>query len=319
MKILAPLSSVDEVDRLVKAGADEIYCGIIDKETNSKYNIPIVNRRPYKTSNLDNFSAMEEVIKRSHDSNIPVYVTLNETVYTENQYEFIEKNIEKLCELKADAVIIADIGVLQFIKEKNYNIKVHMSTCSSVYNTEAVNFYKDMGACRIILPRHMSIDEINNLKKKNPDVEYEILMLNTNCQYDDGYCTYEHCLGNYTREEGYRGGGCGAIQNMKMFCKKGAFKEGKAPDIIGQYKKRQRSLANTCGACGLKNIDLTDIDSLKIVGRAYTVEKKVKDVSFLYRVRKLISEDLSDDILRREIKDIYKEIYKRDCEEKCYY
>ncbi|MBE6052284.1 MAG: hypothetical protein E7214_17020 [Clostridium sp.] len=319
MKILAPLCSINEVEGIIKAGADEIYCGVIDNEINSKYNIPIINRRPYKTSNIDSFKELGEVITRSHDLGVPVYVTLNEAVYTEKQYDFIEENIEKLCELKADAVIVADVGVLQFIKDKNYDIKVHISTCCSTYNSEAVNFYKYMGACRIVLPRHMSIDEINRLKKSNPDMEYEILMLNTNCQYDDGYCTYEHCLGNYSREIGYKGGGCGAIQNMKMYCKKDAFKDGNAPDIIGQYKKRQRSLPNTCGACGIKSIDLTDIDSFKIVGRSYVLKKKVKDVTFLYHVRNLIKENIGQATLKNEIKNIYKEIYNRDCEEKCFY
>ena len=52
MKILAPLGSLDEIDKIIEAGADEVYCGVIDGEVNVKYKIPIINRRPYRVSNL---------------------------------------------------------------------------------------------------------------------------------------------------------------------------------------------------------------------------------------------------------------------------
>lgn len=320
MKILSPLSSEREIERLIKAGVDEIYCGVIDEELNSKYKIPNINRRPYSTANMRSFNQLKEVIEKSHDAGIPIYITMNETVYTDKQYDFMEANLEKFCEYKADAVIVADAGMLQLIKDKGYDINVHMSTCASAYNYETVNFYKDMGASRIILPRHMTVNEINELKAKNPELEYEILILNTNCQYDDGYCTYDHSLGNYCNKKvGFHGGGCGAIQNIKTYYKKDDFKNGKVPNIAAQYGRHQRSLGNTCGACYLGQLNLSEIDALKIVGREYIIERKEKDIKFLSKVRDLVNSTSDQEFIRKAVKRYFKEIYNRDCMERCYY
>lgn len=319
MKILAPLSSLKEVNSIIKAGADEIYCGIIDEQLNSKYKIPAVNRRPYSIWNLNSFNELKEVVKKSHYKGIPVYVTLNDTVCTNDQYGFIEENLERFSKFRVDAVIVSDVGLMQFIKEKKYRFSVHVSTCASTYNSEAVNLYKDMGASRIILPRHMTTDEINDLKSKNEDLEYELLILNANCQYDDGYCTYEHSLGSYTKDSAYGGAGCGSIQNMEYIYRKEEYKDKKLPDIIGEYKKRKSTFISTCGVCRLANLNLTDKDALKIVGREFVLSRKEKDIKFLYKVRELIKSCSDKDIIIKATKGFYKEIYGKECNDKCYY
>ena len=319
MKILAPLGSLNEVDRIIEAGADEIYCGVIDDEVNSKYKIPIINRRPYRVSNLKSYDELKEVVNISHAAGKNVYVTMNETFGSDEQYKFVAECLESMCNAKADAVIISDIGLLQFIKDEGYDIQIHMSTCSSIYNYEAVNLYKDMGVTRIILPRHMTIDEINELKMKNPELEYEMLVLNSSCQYDDGYCTYDHSLGNYVRNPNFAGGGCGSIRNIKNYYKKGSFANNKAPDIAARYKERQMSLSNACGACFLGKMNLSEIDSLKIIGREFLTSKKEKDIKFLSKVRDIIDVSPNPGDIKSDVMKIYKEIYNKDCMERCYY
>ena len=319
MKILAPLGQVDEIERIIKAGADEVYCGIIDDEINSKFKIPIINRRPYRVSNLKSFNELKEVVDKSHYYGKNVYVTMNETICSDEQYEFLAFNIENICKAKADAIIISDIGLLQFVKDQGYDIKIHMSTCSSIYNYEAVNFYKEMGACRIILPRHMTIDEINELKMRNPELEYEMLVLNSSCHYDDGYCTYDHSLGNYVRNAGFAGGGCGSVRSIKNYYKKGSFTNEKRPDIASKYKERQMSLSNACGACFLGQMNLSNIDSLKIIGREFIIEKKERDIRFLSRVRDIKNKSSDPTNIKAEVMEIYKDIYNKECMEKCYY
>lgn len=319
MKILAPLGSLDEIDKIIEAGADEVYCGVIDGEVNVKYKIPIINRRPYRVSNLKSYDELKEVVNISHASGKNVYVTMNEAFCSDVQYEFVAECLENMCKAKADAVIISDIGLLQFIKDQGYDIQIHMSTCSSIYNYEAVNFYKDMGATRIILPRHMTIDEINELKMRNPELEYEILVLNSNCHYDDGYCTYDHSLGNYVRNVNFVGGGCGAIRNIKNYYKKGSFANSKAPDIAAKYRERQSSLSSACGACFLGKMNLSEIDSLKIIGREFTISKKEKDIKFLSKVRDIIDTSPNPHDIKSDVMRIYKEIYNGDCMERCYY
>ena len=68
MKILAPLGSLDEIDKIIEAGADEVYCGVIDGKVNVKFKIPIIYRRPYRVSNLKSYDELKEVVNISHAS-----------------------------------------------------------------------------------------------------------------------------------------------------------------------------------------------------------------------------------------------------------
>jgi len=46
MKILSPVDKVDEVKRIIKAGADELYCGVLTSDWHNKYIAGAINRRP---------------------------------------------------------------------------------------------------------------------------------------------------------------------------------------------------------------------------------------------------------------------------------
>jgi len=48
VKIVAPIDKVGEVEELIKAGADELYCGLFSAEWAQRYTIGIINRRPSK-------------------------------------------------------------------------------------------------------------------------------------------------------------------------------------------------------------------------------------------------------------------------------
>lgn len=318
IKILAPINSLKEAEKVIEAGADELYCGVIDKELIKNYKIPFVNRRPFSNCNLNSFDELQQVVDYCHARKVEVYVTLNEPVYTEKQYQYLEENLKYFCKLGVDAVIISDFGLLNFIREKKFNIKIHISTCASIYNEKGVDFCREYGASRVVLPRHMTLKEIKDLTKDKKDIEYEVIILNTNCQYDDGYCTYEHSLGNYTNDSSFQGGGCGAIEEIKVFIKKGASKSS-IPDIESEFRKRQKIFNSSCGVCALQQLEQAGIDSLKIVGREYITEKKVKDVEFLYRVIKLVKK-YSDNIkLKDFIRSEYEKKYSRKCNSRCYY
>lgn len=318
MKILAPISSIEEVGKIIEAGADEVYCGVIDSELRKRYKVPFINRRPFDNCNLPSFKELQEVVDYCHERNVQVYVTLNEPIYTEEEFNYIEKNLQFFCKLGVDAVIVSDFGLVNFIKQKRYKIKIHISTCASVYNAQGVEFCKEHGASRVILPRHMTIEEISKLTKGDRDIEYEVIILNTNCQYDDGYCTYEHSLGNYTKESSFQGGGCGAIEEMKIFMKKGS-SSNLIPNVEGEFRKRQMTFNSSCGVCSISQLQKIGIDSLKIVGREYVTEKKIKDIQFLYKARKLLEEYDKEAVLKELIKGEYIKSYNKKCNSHCYY
>jgi putative protease len=321
LKILSPLSSTKETLAIINRGADEIYCGVIDNDITRKYNLPIFNRRPYSQCNLNSISELKDVVNKSHSNGVSVFVALNVPIYKDKQFDAAEEIIEKMILVGIDALIVSDLGLIHFINEKNFNIKTHISTCASIYNNFAIEFFKSLGASRVIFPRHISIDEIKNLTSKIEGMEYEILAMNTKCPYDDGYCTFEHNLSNFTNNADYQGGGCGSIQNVKMHTSKNSLKEEHFKNIIYEYKRRKNNLGKVCAGCAIAKLTKSKvkIHSLKIVGREFKLEKKLKDIEFFVNIRKLINMRLEDEILKRQIKDMYFKIYGLECNNRCYY
>lgn len=318
MKILAPINTLKEAEKVIDAGTDEIYCGIIDKDLTPKYKIAFINRRPFDECNLSSFDELRRIVEYSHKRNVQVNITLNEPMYTDQQFDYIKYNLEVFCHIGVDAVIVSDLGLVNYIKEKGYKIKIHISTCASIYNAEGVKFCKKYGASRIILPRHMTTQEINSLISVNKDIEYEAIILNTKCQNDDGYCTYDHSLGNYTNDSCFVGGGCGNLNEIKTFIKNGVSSE-LLVDFEGEYRRRQRTFHRSCGACSMKQLSKAGVNVLKIVGREYSTERKIKDVIFINKVRAHLENLDKENNFNEIIKGEYLKIYDRECKDGCYY
>ena len=91
-------------------------------------------------------------------------------------------------ELTADAVIIANIGVLDYARKKYPDANLHLSTQASSSNYESINFYrKYFGIKRVVLPRVLTVEEIKRLKE-HTDVEIEVFALGGLCINIEGRC-----------------------------------------------------------------------------------------------------------------------------------
>ena len=91
--------------------------------------------------------------------------------------------------LGVDAVIVADLGVMQVVKRVAPNLDIHISTQANVTNSETAKLYASLGAKRIILARELSLEEIKNLRKQLPaDVELECFGHGAMCISYSGRC-----------------------------------------------------------------------------------------------------------------------------------
>src|SRR3989338_1589879 len=133
IKILSPIDAPGEAEKLIEAGADEFYCGLIPEEWNEKYFPASIDRRP-KGSHLKSFEELREVVNIAHERNVPVYLTLNEHYYTEKQYPLITEFIRKVVASGADALIVADLALLLFMRKNDFGIKIHISTGGTAFN-----------------------------------------------------------------------------------------------------------------------------------------------------------------------------------------
>lgn len=319
MKLLAPLSSVEEIDILLNEGVDEIYCGIMDDNIISKYGLPILNARPSRRGNLKDIKSLEFVVKRSHKKGVPVYVAFNSPIFNNIQMDMAKETIQIINDIGVDAIILSDIGLLTWISQNNFNFKIHMSSLASCYNNWTIELYKSLGASRIVLPRHMSINEIKQIVSTNENIEFEVFALNTLCENDDGFCSYDHNIANCTNLMHFDCGGCRLEKGIKLYIKKTNNNIPSIRDFAQELKRRRNLYKEACGACAITELSKYNISSLKIVGREFSLDKKLLDIRFIKQLKQLISNNDSDKDIKELVKELYRGIYKAECRERCYY
>ncbi len=335
IKLLSPLSRVDEVEDLISAGADEFYCGVLPEEWNHKYTVSAsINRRQEDNSILGtspHFKCFEDLKKstaRAHSRNTPVMLTLNEHYYSRDQYDYLLWYVEEALKAEVDALIVGDVGLMVMLKERNISIPLHISTAGTAFNSETVRFYQELGASRVILPRHLTIEEIESLANDVPDLELEVFILNSRCANVDGFCTFQHGLADLFSDEETKKSyfnACMLPYNVAVY--------GDGETVIDQETKEQipweRQLIwsalhiddRPCGACALHEFQQIGLYGVKIVGRQNTKEKKIKDLTFLRTLLTFLSEKHPDkETFRKFSRNLYQQTYQWPCLVfKCYY
>lgn len=335
IKLLSPLSNRDEVEDLIAAGADEFYCGILPDEWRKDYTVAAsLNRRQEDNSILGtspHFKSFEELkgsIARAHSHHVPVAITLNEHYYSQGQYVQLLSCIDRSLDAGVDALIIGDIGLIVTLRERTIPVPIYLSTAGTAFNSEAVRFYQELGVSRVILPRHLTIEEITAIASDVSDIEFEAFILNSRCANIDGFCTFQHGLADLFRDDETKKYYCNACMlpyNVSVF--------GKTAERIDPATKEKISWERQsiwaglhiddrpCGACALYEFNQIGLHGVKIVGRQNTTNKKIKDITFLCTLRDFLTkENPSKEAFRKYSRTLYQDTYKWPCLVfKCYY
>lgn len=92
-----------------------------------------------------NEEQLREAVQLAHSMGRRVYVTCN-TLPREDELAALPKYLEFLQDVEADALIIADIGVLELAKRYAPKVAKHISTQFGVINSAAANALYALGA-----------------------------------------------------------------------------------------------------------------------------------------------------------------------------
>jgi len=320
VKLLSPVDKVEEVEPLIKAGVDELYCGLLTEDWHNQYIAGSINRRPGGGANFTTFDQLEECVDIAHSYRVPVFLTLNEHYYIEKQYPYLKDLIRKSETIGVDSLIIADPAILLLLRQMGTRMKVVVSTGGTAFNSETVKFYSDLGASRIILPRHLTIGEIRHIASAVEGIELETFILNSRCPNVDGFCTFHHGLADRSIDLLYRNA-CMLPYDVSVAVEDGA------EDIAERISvKRQRiwELVHVddfpCGACALFDFSQLGIESVKIVGRGNQTSRKLADVRFLRPLLDLLLQRPTKQEFCAVARRRYQETYKRPCRiYMCYY
>jgi putative protease len=325
MNILSPLDYTDDIEKLVQAGADEFFCGLLDDAWYQKYPVISTNRRPAGKGHFRTFDELKVSVNKAHALDVKVYFTLNEHYYVNAQFEMLKNNIDGAIGAGVDAFILSDYGLMSWLRENGYDHSIHISTGGTVFNWRTAKFYCDeFSAERITFPRHLEIEELKSLVEKMPDIDTSVFVLNSRCINVDGFCTFQHGLAGKTVFPMFRNA-CMLPYSVEMFS------ESSEADIISLEKKenilsRQKVWEKVhvddhpCGACAIYEFKEMGIKSLKIVGRGNPTERKVKDIAFLKSLVTALDSNISKQEFRNIAMELYSETYGRPCREHmCYF
>lgn len=330
LKITAPFREKKEVIPLIEAGVDELYCGYLSLEWIKRYTSFEFERKG-GGSNFTDLTELKQAVDIAHKKNIPVYLTLN-GLYVKQQYPLLLKIVRELNQIDLDGYIVADIGLLLTLREQGFKKQIHISTGGTVFNSEAVRFYKNLGASRIILDRQTTLESVRQLSQHNPDIDFEVFILNTLCVYIDGFCTFLHTYGrdseediskkNWQNDEKFHlitaydpkaeGDACCLKYSVQVY--NTGLNKSIYTDKIKPTFYKQLTDGSECGACAIYDINKTKIKSIKIVGRQISSEVRLQSTKFIHSALNILRENKN--ISRQEfifkVQKLYQKTYNYD-------
>ncbi len=191
LELLAPAGTFEKMRTAFRFGADAVYFA------GKKFGL-----RAFAGNFSDN--EIFEATKYAHSLGKKVYITLNILAH-ESDFDGLKDYLDELVRAEVDAVLVSDMGILEFIKENAPSLTIHISTQANVLNSYAINFMYKMGAKRIVLARELSINEIKEIRKKIPkDIELECFVHGAMCISYSGRCL----LSNYLTGRDSNRGAC---------------------------------------------------------------------------------------------------------------
>lgn len=175
-ELLLPAGSKEKLDYAIHYGADAVYLGMVD-----------FSLRAMRKGELITIDNLKECIDLAHSFGKKVYLTLNIFAYN-NDIENMAEIAERINDAAPDAILFSDFGVYNIIKKYMPSIPVHVSTQTNILNYEAVRFWQDLGAQRVVLSRDLSLKQIEEIKNKVPEMEIEVFVHGAQCVSFSGRC-----------------------------------------------------------------------------------------------------------------------------------
>ena len=180
-ELLSPAGDMEKLKYAFAYGADAVYLGA------EEYGM----RAAPKNFTLEQ---LKEAVDFANSLGKKVYLTLN-TVPTNDEVDKMPEFIKKIGEIGVHAVIVADMGVMQMVKENAPNVDIHMSTQTGIMNYRSANALYALGARRVVLARECSFEDIIKIRRNTPkDLEIECFVHGAMCMSFSGRCLLSHYL-----------------------------------------------------------------------------------------------------------------------------
>ncbi len=127
--------------------------------------------------------------------NKKIYFTAN--IYAHNlKIKPFLAQFKKMYEMKPDAFIMADPGLIYLVRKEFPDAIIHLSVQANNTNWAQVEFWRNLWIKRIILSREISIKEMKEIHETVPDIELEAFVHWAICMAYSGRCLISNYLSN---------------------------------------------------------------------------------------------------------------------------
>ncbi len=334
MKIKSPLINKKEAEFLCQAGADELFCGVEPHNWRRRYKDFCINQRP-TWANFTKLTDLEDAIQIAHRYKTKVHVAMNAFFHLEEQYEMAQSIIKDIIGIGADGIIFADPILLASTDKDLLRGKDIIIGCDAViFNSASTNFFKKLGVTRIVLPRSMTIREVDEVIKCDASLEYEVFIIHDLCFFEDGLCAFcKEKSGKLTKEgkterEVYfynsprlpdRGAGLGCRSTFSMH--KMSLMHNRKIKVTRRFSFWDKKHIEGCGACAIYDFKKIGVTSLKVLDRKLPIEDKIKATVFIKKSLELLENDTISNVeYRQKCRALFNHIFKTKCNQyDCYY
>ena len=257
LELLAPAGSLKTLKAVIHAGADAVYLGG-----------SMFGARAY--ANNFNEEELLEAIRFGHIHGRKIILAVN-TLLKEYELGQLYDYLRPYYEAGVDAVIVQDMGVMEFIKTHFPNLPIHTSTQMTITNVEGARLLKEQGVERVVTAREMSLEEIQRIHDE-VGVELESFIHGALCYCYSGQCLFSSIIGGRSGNRGRCAQPCRLSYEVLQGEK----------NLTGHHATPILSLKDMCTLPFLYELADHGIYSFKIEGRMKTPEYAAGVVS-IYR------------------------------------
>lgn len=187
-ELLSPAGTLKNMRYAAAYGADAVYAG------QPRYSLRVRNNE----FNLENLA---QGINELHAQNKKLYVVSNIQPHNAKLKTFV-KDLGEVINLKPDAIIMSDPGMIMLARENYPDMPLHLSVQANTINYAAVKFWEKQGIKRIILSRELSLAEIEQIRQACPDIELEVFIHGALCMAYSGRCLLSGYLNHRDSNQG---------------------------------------------------------------------------------------------------------------------
>ena len=275
VELLAPAGTYQNLQYAIAYGADAVYAGM------PRYSLRVRN---------NDFSKLEQLkngIDLTHEAGKKFFLASNLLPHNAKVKTFME-DLAPIVELKPDALIMADPGLIMMVRERWPDMPLHLSVQANTMNSATVKFWQSQGIDRVILSRELSLDEVEEIRQQCPDIELEVFVHGALCIAYSGRCLlsgyFNHrdanqgsctnaCRWEYKVKDGEsEPSGCGTGERHNDSFKEYTLEESHRPGELMPIEEDEHGtyIMNSRDLRAIEHVERLvkmGVDSLKIEGR----------------------------------------------------